>query len=44
MSSLATIFAMRIRKRAASAQGETTSYFKVPGGKCSKRSGLDEKV
>ena len=44
MSSLAAGFIPRMRKRAASAQGETTPGFEVPGDKCLKQSGLNEKV
>ena len=44
MSSLAARFATRICKRAVSAQGKTTPCSEVPGGKRSKRSGLDEEV
>ena len=42
MSSLAAGFAAWMRKRAESAQGETTLDFEVPGGKRPKRYGLDE--
>ena len=44
MSSLTVGFSVRIRRRAASAQGETTPGFEVSGGKCPKRSGLDEEA
>ena len=44
MSSLDTGFVARMRKRATSAQGETTPGFEVLGEKRSKWSGLDEKV
>ena len=42
MSSLAVGFAPRIRKRAASAQGETTPGSEVSSGKRPNRSGLNE--
>ena len=38
MSSLVVGFGARMRKRAASAQGETTTDFEIYGGKCLKRS------
>ena len=41
MSSLAVGFAAQMRKRAASAQRETTSGFEGLDGKQPKRSGLD---
>ena len=44
ISSLAARFTAWIRKQAASAQGETTPYFGVPGGKRPKRLGLNEEV
>ena len=44
MSSLNTGFALRMRKQAASAQGETTPDSKVLSDKRLKRSGLDEDV
>ena len=44
MSSLADGFFARMRKRAASVQGETTPGSEVPGGKRSKRSGLGDEV
>ena len=44
MSSLAVGFAARMRKRATSAQGETTPGFEVPGGKRPKWSGLNEEI
>ena len=44
MSSLAAGFAARMRKRAASAQRETTPVSRVSGGKCTKRLGLSEEV
>ena len=42
MSSLATGFSTTMSKPAASAQGETTPSFEVPGDKHPKRSGPDE--
>ena len=44
MSSLNTGIALRMRKQAASAQGETTPDSKVLSDKRPKRSGLDEDV
>ena len=44
MSSLAIEFSARMRKRATSAQGETTPGFEVSGGKCPKQSGPDEEA
>ena len=44
MSSLAAGFAPRMRKRAASAQGETTPGSEVSSGKRPNRSGLNEEV
>ena len=44
MSSLAVGFAARMRKRATSAQGETTPGFEVPGGKRPKWSSLNEEI
>ena len=44
MYSLVVGFSVRMLKRAASAQGETTPGSEVPGGKCLKRSGLNEEV
>ena len=42
MSSLANGFSTTIRKRVASAQGETTPDFEVSSGKRPKRPGIDE--
>ena len=44
MSSLVTGFSARMRKRAASAQGETTLGFEVSGGKRPKRPGPNEEA
>ena len=44
MSSLAARFAVQMHKRAASAQGETTSGFEVPSDKRSKRSCSDPRA
>ena len=44
MSSLLARFVARMGKRAGSAQGETTPDFEVLGGKCPKRSGLNEEI
>ena len=44
MLSLAIGFALRMRKRATSAQRETTPGSEVPDGKRPKRYPLDEKV
>ena len=44
MSSLASIFAARMPKLAASAQGETTPGSEVLGGKHPKRLGLNKRV
>ena len=44
MSSIVAGFVARMHKRAASAHGETTPGSEVPGGKYSKRSGLDKEV
>ena len=44
MSSLAVGFSLRMRKRAASAQGETTPSFEVLGSKHLKRSSLNDEV
>ena len=44
MSSLATGFTARMRKQAASAQGETIPDSKVLSNMCPKRSGLNEEV
>ena len=44
MSSLATRFATRMHKKAASSQEETTPGFEVPNHKHLKQSGLHEKV
>ena len=44
MSGLVVRFAMRMRKRAANTQGETSSGLEVLDEKRSKRSGLDEEV
>ena len=44
MSSLAIGFAMWMRKRVASAQGETTPSFEVFGRKRPKRSGPNEEA
>ena len=44
MSSLVVGFVIRMRKRATSAQGETTPGFEVSGEKRPKWSGLDEEV
>ena len=44
MSSLAVEFVARMRKRAASAHGETTLGFEVSGGKRPKRSSPDEEA
>ena len=44
MSSLVAGFTMRMRKRVASAQRETTPDFVVPKDKHEKRSGPDEEV
>ena len=44
MSSLATVFAAQMSKRAASAQGETIPGFEVSRGKRSRRPGPDEEA
>ena len=44
MSSLIARFVARMRKRAASAQGETVPCFEVYGGKRPKWFGLDEEA
>ena len=44
MSNLTAGFSTRMRKRASSAQGETTLSSKVYGGKHPKRSSLDEEA
>ena len=44
MSSLDVGFPARMRKRAMSAQGETTPGSKVSGGKRPKQFSLDEKA
>ena len=44
MSSLSIRFSTQKRKRAASAQGETTPSSEVSGEKGPKRSGPDEKA
>ena len=44
MSGLVSGFSVRMRKRATSAQGETTLGTEVLGRKCPKLSGSDEKA
>ena len=44
MSALVSDFAVRMRKRAASAQGSTTPSTKVPSRKCPKLNGPDEEA
>ena len=44
MSNLATRFTARMRKQAASSQGETTPGLEVPSGKRLKWFGLDEEA
>ena len=44
MFGLVVRFSMRMLKRAANTQGETSSGLEVPGEKRSKRFGLDEEV